>query len=174
MIGRTKVLVDSEYSSTLGEYKSLYCDTLGSIRDLVVSGGLDNIPGVESVSLLLDGPAPDVCELDLPDFVDDFPLDKIIPGGETSPEDTAEKETDTSEKSNGAFKLVFLGFVGMASGMIVVGFLIFAWRSKRNVNREREVESAESSPSSRSCLSEQSMIEPVEIDDNPYIDEEIP
>ena len=82
------MLVDSEYSSTLAAYKSLYCDTLGSIRDLVVSKELDNIPGVSSVNLLLDGPAPDVCELDLPDFADDSPFDKIITGG-TSPEDTA-------------------------------------------------------------------------------------
>ena len=58
MIGRVSLLVDSD---TIDEYRGVYCDTLGSIREEII-GGLNYVEGVSSTTLLSDGPdVPQIC-----------------------------------------------------------------------------------------------------------------
>jgi hypothetical protein len=125
------MLVDSD---TISDYKEVYCDTLGVIRDLISGGLSDKVSGVVSTSILMGGPtAPQIC--DFASVVD------------ATPTGITQERTAESKKGQGIpFILIVFGFVGLASGLIVAVVMRLC-RRRRNHARDMDDASGDISES---------------------------
>ena len=142
MIGRASIMVDSD---TISEYRSVYCQTLDVIREQIYDG-LGQVPGVSSTSLLLGGRgAPQICDFDRPEIVDDPP----DPNNTVDQEPAATASTSpefhihrgSGSQSVGIVLTVF-GLIGVVSGLLVA-VAIRSRRGRRAKQRRQEDSVAE-------------------------------